>query len=546
MKNWVIYVICFLIGWLFANTMGDGFTSNECIETLDNVCPTITNICRTCSGLNQHPLRAAGCTPSDINDYCSRSAGCNQTFFSTNNNMSLINSMKTKLETAKPKREINIIGYLGGGPWTINSVLILPQIDKIKYYNTIILCFANFTGTKDNPVIMVSGAYLLSDGRGINPGKLGWPLPSNNNLDKCIDCKEGSDADGGVPLEDGICTKYCSKNGYCGTTPIYSTDGTNCSDSRCYKCNLCNTTDPNKICTEYCSKWNWCGSDPEHKTGGINCSGCKEMENNKKYGNIEDDTDTYEFIKLIKLWKTEPKENYKGPQRKVLITFGGSSNFFPEHLLNGDPTKQGTYTYNLLKPQSELGGKSILLSFLETWDLDGIDLDYEFPGNMSGNPDDHKLTGVKNNWRAIITHLKLNNKIVYATPYGNHGALQQQYNYLLNEKYMGQYTIDVMQHQMYNGGVPYGVDQKWFKYLKDEMNSMIPYNSNIDLKNYGCIFTNNPLDESSNCWDVGQFMLDIINTINKEDSYVTNFGVWLLDYDYYYGYYFGRLLDSIR
>ena len=39
-------------------------------------------------------------------------------------------------------------------------------------------------------------------------------------------------------------------------------------------------------------------------------------------------------------------------------------------------------------------------------------------------------------------------------------------------------------------------------------------------------------------------MDQIIN--NQNGNYVTNHGAFLIEYDYYYGYYFGKLIDSIR
>ena len=41
----------------------------------------------------------------------------------------------------KDKREINLIGYLGGGVNNINNIPILTQIQDIPYYNTIILYY---------------------------------------------------------------------------------------------------------------------------------------------------------------------------------------------------------------------------------------------------------------------------------------------------------------------------------------------------------------------------------------------------------------------
>merc|ERR1712048_466512 len=46
----------------------------------------------------------------------------------------------------------------------------------------------------------------------------------------CLTCREGGAADGGVSLDsNGRCTEHCSSYGYCGTTEIYRSSGTDCS-----------------------------------------------------------------------------------------------------------------------------------------------------------------------------------------------------------------------------------------------------------------------------------------------------------------------------
>ena len=147
-------------------------------------------------------------------------------------------------------------------------IKILPKIQDIPHYNTIILCYANFTGTTSNPSIVVTGAFNLNDTNHWNIGKVGYPPPSNNNIDTCFDCKE--------PNEGGICTQYCSKFNYCGNTSDHKEGGTNCSDAKCYKCSNCgDIPEGQQVCTEYCSQYNYCGNTSDHKEGGINCSGCK-------------------------------------------------------------------------------------------------------------------------------------------------------------------------------------------------------------------------------------------------------------------------------
>ena len=41
-----------------------------------------------------------------------------------------------------------------------------------------------------------------------------WTLPCSTF---CFSCKEGGSEDGGVPLVDGKCTRYCSALGHCGS-----------------------------------------------------------------------------------------------------------------------------------------------------------------------------------------------------------------------------------------------------------------------------------------------------------------------------------------
>ena len=52
------------------------------------------------------------------------------------------------------------------------------------------------------------------------------------NCKRCKSCSAGdgfSQAAGGVALENGVCTAYCSKTGYCGTSAAYRDGGTECS-----------------------------------------------------------------------------------------------------------------------------------------------------------------------------------------------------------------------------------------------------------------------------------------------------------------------------
>ena len=46
---------------------------------------------------------------------------------------------------------------------------------------------------------------------------------------RCSTCKEGGSADGGIPLDNGKCTAWCSGRGYCGTRDVYKNGGTDCS-----------------------------------------------------------------------------------------------------------------------------------------------------------------------------------------------------------------------------------------------------------------------------------------------------------------------------
>jgi hypothetical protein len=442
------------------------FTKCECnlIESLyfnqentDQLIQDIGVLSDNCKLPDISPTRKYACT--QINDSC----------FDISVYQKDIDQMNSILE--KDKREINLIGYLGGGPWGVpidpyrfmntdcdtypdRCVKILPKIQDIPHYNTIILCYANLTGTVSNPSIVVTGAFNLNDTNHWNIGSVGYPPPSNNNIDT----------------------------------------------------------------------------------------------SQSKYGEL--DNDTKQFIDNILKWKSIDEYSYKGPKRKVLMTFGGSANQMPQNLLKGDPNSPDSYTYNLLKKQKELDNKSIIMSFLDTWNLDGIDLDYEFSGNLSGNADDNTETGVKNNWRHIIKHLKQNKKVVYATPYGKStGTLQLQYNYLLNKNYMGEgNTIDVMQHQMYNGGVNWNSDSNWYFYLEQVMKDILQYNTNLTLESFGSIFTNYSEDRSGNCWDLIDYIVQIIKQINDNSGgkYITNHGAFMIEYDNYYGYYFGNLIDSIR
>ena len=42
---------------------------------------------------------------------------------------------------------------------------------------------------------------------------------------RCRSCKEGGYDDGGVVLENGVCTRWCSVSNYCGKSPVYKTNG---------------------------------------------------------------------------------------------------------------------------------------------------------------------------------------------------------------------------------------------------------------------------------------------------------------------------------
>ena len=474
------------------------FTKCECnlIESLyfnqentDQLIQDIGVLSDNCKLPDISPTRKYACT--QINDSC----------FDISVYQKDIDQMNSILE--KDKREINLIGYLGGGPWGVpidpyrfmntdcdtypdRCVKILPKIQDIPHYNTIILCYANFVGDANNPSIDITGQFNVN---GIYYYKYTYPLMSD-----------------------------------------------------CYKCSNCSP----KNCKDYCSQYNHCGNTPDHKEG-IDCTVCDYKQPINKFGV---DKNSQEFIDNIKVWKSVDEYSYKGPKRKVLMTFGGSANQMPQNLLKGDPNSPDSYTYNLLKKQKELDNKSIIMSFLDTWNLDGIDLDYEFSGNLSGNADDNTETGVKNNWRHIIKHLKQNKKVVYATPYGKStGTLQLQYNYLLNKNYMGEgNTIDVMQHQMYNGGVNWNSDSNWYFYLEQVMKDILQYNTNLTLESFGSIFTNYSEDRSGNCWDLIDYIVQIIKQINDNSGgkYITNHGAFMIEYDNYYGYYFGNLIDSIR
>ena len=360
-----------------------------------------------------------------------------------------INSMNNILK--KDNREINLIGYLGGGwnaippngnlprPPESEWVQVAVPIEEILYFNTVIIAYSNFDSENYNPIIRVE---------------------TNINV--------------GGEYYTGF--RYPTQN-------------------------VSNT------------KW------------------------------LED------FSNNIKKWKEVDEKTYKGPKRKVLLTFGGTGDKFPENYLKGDPTVSGTYSYKLTEIQSN--GKSYLINFLDDFNLDGIDLDYESGNNMS-NPQEDPVKGVQNNWRYIIKHLKDNGKIVTANPAWKDGpgTIQDQYNYLINGNYMGLDTIDIMLHQMYNYGENLNVNGKWFDVLNGIKNRL---NGNewvpdVALKNFGSIFTNFPV-QNGNCWNVQNYIKQIINQINRDPikgNYVTNHGVFLIEYDYFYGYYFAKLINSIR
>ena len=366
-------------------------------------------------------------------------------------------------------REINLIGYYGGGDGYIGSlpppnapvetrVPILIPIEKIPYYNTIIICYANFGGDSTNPTITVRGQYTVSG-------------------------------------------QY-----YTGFT--YPRD---------------NTTIP------------W----------------------------------LKQFSENIKKWKEVEKKSYKGPERKVLITLGGAGDHRPQDYFKGNPSISGTYGHTLT--QIKENEKSLLINFLDEFNLDGIDFDYERPNNMSGNADDNKNTGVKYNWRHFVRHLKHNGKIVTAAPFGSFSykpEIMNQYLYLLNYEYMGaakeseetkkQYTIDIMLHQMYNSGVDFNRNSEWYNYLKGVKDSLST-NYGVKLNKFGSIFQIYPFDGpgtwnrrrgSTNCWNVVNYIHQIIDQINNNDNddgnFVTNHGVFQIEYDYFYGYYFARLINSLR
>jgi hypothetical protein len=369
--------------------------------------------------------------------------------FKRSDNEESIYSMNNILKN--DNREINLIGYLGGGwnaippngnlprPPESDWIQVAVPIEEIPYFNTIILAYANFDSKDYNPILRIE---------------------TNINV-------------GG---------RY-----YTGFR--YPTD------------NVSNT------------KW------------------LEDLSNN------------------IKKWKEVDEKSYKGPKRKVLLTFGGTDDKFPENYLNGDPTVSGTYSYKLTKIQSN--GKSFLINFLDDFNLDGIDLDYEAGKNMS-SPDEDAVTGVKNNWRHIIKHLKYHGKIVTANPAwaDGPGTIQDQYNYLINGNYMGLDTIDIMQHQMYNYGENLNVNGKWFDVLNGIKNRLneYPWVPDVKLENFGSVFTNFPV-QNGNCWNVQDYIKQIINQINRSPeggNYVTNHGVFLIEYDYFYGYYFAKLINSIR
>ena len=46
---------------------------------------------------------------------------------------------------------------------------------------------------------------------------------------KCNSCKQGGANDGGAKLTGGVCTKWCSRYGYCGATNVYKQGGTDCT-----------------------------------------------------------------------------------------------------------------------------------------------------------------------------------------------------------------------------------------------------------------------------------------------------------------------------
>lgn len=88
--------------------------------------------------------------------------------------------------------------------------------------------------------------------------------------------------------------------------------------------------------------------------------------------------------------------------------------------------------------------------------------------------------------------------------------------------------------------------------FKIKCNYLIEYYNNknlIDCKSLNIFPSRNyPKDNSNNCWDLISYTLQIIKQINDNPNgnYITNHGVFMIEYDYYYEYYFGKLIDSIR
>ena len=119
-------------------------------------------------------------------------------------------------------------------------------------------------------------------------------ISSTSCPSQCERCRAGG-GDGGVELVDGKCTHHCSSFGFCGTSAAYkfqgSVDCTSCGavlvpsrrcDSKCYSphCRDGGSGDggiplQKGVCTSYCSVFRHCGTSNMYSWRGTDCTACR-------------------------------------------------------------------------------------------------------------------------------------------------------------------------------------------------------------------------------------------------------------------------------
>jgi len=172
--------------------------------------------------------------------------------------------------------------------------------------------------------------------------------PSPNCPARCSICKAGGAADGGVKLNNGVCSNWCSRKGHCGGSKAYKYGGTDCTGCTAPEdgttedatsedeaspedaadeekedeeeaapaggcpsvCTTCKSGTWNRrrvppyggvakvdgVCQAFCSKSNYCGFSNKHREG-TDCSGCIiEADDDQSEQEDEDEEEENEDI----------------------------------------------------------------------------------------------------------------------------------------------------------------------------------------------------------------------------------------------------------